>query len=153
MENERVYLLKPVETGYRWRESARLRSYRNALGLSSESMATRLAEITGRTMAPRSYQSMESGRAAIPESLWETIDKLLDKFSREVALKVHEANREIQLAGMADEDYSILRVIFPVDQDTETDWDRRIMSSAMMIEPSIDPKYIDSTPGEQEKDE
>ncbi len=72
-------------TDYDWGRSAELRCARDYLGLSMSEMA----EMVGRAhrsmpMTKRSYQRMESGAAAVPQSLWPVLSTLLDVFDRQV---------------------------------------------------------------------
>jgi len=70
---------------YEWGRAARMRCYREYVGLSREEMAAALR------IAPRSYQRFENGQAAIPSGIWSLVDELLSRFDQEVAKLVGSA--------------------------------------------------------------
>lgn len=70
--------LMSTDKVYEWGKAGRLRAARDYLGLSAAEMAEQLG------MSRNSYQRMESGSAAIPATLWDTVDTVHAEFDAQV---------------------------------------------------------------------
>lgn len=64
---------------YEWGRAARLRCYREYLGLSVPDMSAALK------VGQRSYQRFENGQAAIPSGIWPAVEELVAAFDDRVA--------------------------------------------------------------------
>lgn len=90
-------------TAYEWNQSARIRCLRDYLGLSVGEMAAALK------VSVRSYQSFESGRAAIPTGVMDDVADLVhqldemagDYSTREVLTITGMSVLEMRAAGIA----------------------------------------------------
>ena len=90
-------------TEYRWDQSARIQCLRNYLGMSQAEMAMAL------DLSVRSYQSFESGRAAIPDGVMADVEKLVDRMdelagdysTREFLSITEMSSFELRAAGIA----------------------------------------------------
>lgn len=126
-----------TERKYQWGKAGRLRAARDYLGLGTVDMATRLG------MARRSYQRMETGAAAIPESLWETVDGLIAEFDAQVRKFVNVATSSYP-AGMP--------VTATVNEDAPA-WERNVVARAVYAVPIpglLDVKMPDDYKAERE---
>jgi hypothetical protein len=102
-----------MDTQLEWGRSSELRCARDYLGLSLVEMAARL------DMSRRSYQRMETGVSAIPESLWRVIDSVIDDFDSDVAALV-------TMASLRPEREPLVVQAFPDDSR----WDRAVRARA-----------------------
>lgn len=120
---------------YEWGHAGRLRAYRDYLGLTVQEMAERLG------MARRSYQRMETGTAAVPVSLWDTIDGIVEDFEKAVTRLVRTP------------DGNDATVIVELAEDASM-WQRNVVARAMIaaLPGQIDVKLPDDHTAEQEMD-
>lgn len=133
-----------VNARYQWGYASRLRAHRDWLRVSKDEMAARMSAASGLPLSRRSYQRMESGEAAIHESIWETVAELVackDAFDREVDEQVARLLAEIP------EDASEFVIHIDDDAGLET---REVVARAMHADGRVLPKSPEDELAEQE---
>jgi transcriptional regulator with XRE-family HTH domain len=95
-----------------------IRAHRTYLGLSKGGMARQLG------MSNRSYERIEDGTADCPPGLLDTIDKVTERFDREVQSLVRQAER-------------VGPVEIPVSNDIRQEWRRNVVARAAVLEPNV----------------
>lgn len=112
--------------GYEWGRTAKLRAYRDYMGLTTGEFAERLG------MSKRSYQRMETGETAIRPGLWDTVNEVLAEFKGLVQTLLDTA---VQHAiGPDHPSGPTIPCEFDLDEDS-SGWARAITAHAMIANP------------------